>query len=84
MSDKLVQALQLITIGFMWIFTIGVLTFVPWLVYVAARWHDALNWSLVIAIVFLPVYIFVAATLSYVYFGLRHGLREGGTADPGE
>ena len=84
MSEKLVQVLQLITIGFMWIFTIGVLTFVPWLVFVAARWRDALNWSLVIAIVFLPVYIFVAATLSYVYFGLRRGRRDRGTSDPVE
>ncbi len=73
MSQTVIRALQLLTIGGMWVFTLGVLTFVPWLVFVAARWDDAPNWSLVIAIIFLPVYITVAATLTYVYFGLHRG-----------
>ena len=76
MPAGLIRVLQLITIALMWIFVLGVFIFVPWLVYVAARWHDALNWSLAIAIVFLPVYLIVAATLTYVYFGLRRHLPE--------
>ena len=81
MPAGVIRVLQLITITLMWIFTCGVLVFVPWLVYVAARWNDALNWSIVIAAVFLPVYIIVAATLTYVYFGLRRGLPRGGAPD---
>ena len=77
MAAGLIRVLQLITITLMWIFALGVVVFVVWLVFVAARWHDALNWSLVIAVVFLPVYLIVAATLTYVYFGLRHGLSGG-------
>jgi len=73
MPKRMIRLLQLFTIAGMWAFTLGVLTFVPRLVVVAARWHDALNWSLVIAIIFLPVYVTVAATLTYVYFGLQRG-----------
>lgn len=71
MSHKIICSLQLGTICLMWIFVLGVMVFIPWLVFVAARWHDALNWSVVIAVVFLPVYLIVAAVLTYVYFGLR-------------
>jgi uncharacterized membrane protein YhaH (DUF805 family) len=60
----------------MWAFALAVLVFVPWLVFVAARWHDAENWSLVISIVMTPVYLTVAATLTYVYIGLRRGMRD--------
>ena len=65
--------LQYLTIFLMWIFCLCVLTFVPWLVYVAARWDDALNWSLAIAIVMTPVFLVVAAALTYVFFGLQRG-----------
>ena len=81
MPAGVIRVLQLITITLMWIFTLGVLVFVPWLVFVAARWNDALNWSIVIAAVFLPVYIIVAGTLTYVYFGLRRGLPKRGDRD---
>jgi uncharacterized membrane protein YhaH (DUF805 family) len=58
----------------MWLFALAVLVFVPWLVFVAARWQDAENWSLVISIVMTPVYLTVAAVLTYVYVGLRRGM----------
>jgi len=64
---------QFMTIILMWIFCLCVLTFVPWLVFVAARLDDALNWSLAIAIVMTPVFVIVAAALTYVYFGLQRG-----------
>jgi cation transport ATPase len=62
----------------MWLFALGVLVFVPWLVFVAARWNDAPHWSLAIAVVMMPVYLTVAATLTYVYVGLQRGAREDG------
>jgi hypothetical protein len=46
---------------------------VPWLVFVAARWDDAPNWSLAISLVALPVYLTVSAVLTYVFLGLRRG-----------
>ena len=68
-----IRNLQYLTIFLMWMFCLGVLTFVPWLVFVAARWNDALNWSLAIAIVMLPVFLAVAVSLTYVFFGLQRG-----------
>jgi hypothetical protein len=57
----------------MWIFAAAILIFVPWLIVVAARWNDALNWTLVISLVMTPVYLTVAGTLTYVFIGLRRG-----------
>ena len=72
-----IRILQYMTICLMWIFCLGVLTFVPWLVFVAARWNDALNWSLAIAIVMTPIFVVVAAALTYVFINLqRNATRE--------
>jgi len=76
-THRLIHALQYLSIFFMWSFALGILIFVPWLVFVAARWHDALNWSLAISVVMTPVYLTVAGTLTYVFIGLRRGAREG-------
>jgi membrane protein implicated in regulation of membrane protease activity len=79
-----IRVLQFFTICLMWLFTLGVLVFVPWLVFVAARWNDAPHWSLTIAVVMMPVYLTVAATLTYVYVGLQRGApkeRHGGAPE---
>jgi len=68
-----IRILQYMTIFLMWLFCLSILTFVPWLVFVAARWNDALNWSLAIAIIMLPVFVAVAVSLTYVFFGLQRG-----------
>jgi hypothetical protein len=70
--------MQFISISLMWVFTFGIMVLVPWLVFVAARWQDALNWSLVISLIYLPVYFTVAATLTYAYFGLQRGAPKDG------
>jgi len=71
-----IRFLQFISIFFMWSFAAGILVLVPWLVIVAARWHDALNWSLGISLVMLPVYLTVASTLTYVWIGLIRGAED--------
>jgi heme/copper-type cytochrome/quinol oxidase subunit 2 len=68
-----IQALQFLSICLMWAFAMGVLVFIVWLVLVAARWHDALNWTLAISLIMAPVYLTVAGTLTYVFIGLRRG-----------
>ena len=75
MRHPWVQGLQYVSIVLMWIFALGIIILVPWLVFVAARWHDALNWSLVISLIMTPVYLTVSATLTYVFFGLKRGER---------
>lgn len=68
-----IRGLQYLSIFFMWIFAVGILILVPWLISVAARLNDALNWTVAISVVMTPVYLTVAGTLTYVFIGLRRG-----------
>jgi hypothetical protein len=68
-----IHGLQYLSILLMWLFAAGILTFVPWLIVVAARWNDALNWTVAISLVMTPVYLTVVGTLTYVFVGLRRG-----------
>ena len=68
-----ISSLQFVSIFLMWSFAAGILIFVPWLIVVAARWNDALNWTVAISVVMTPVYLTVAGTLTYVFIGLRRG-----------
>jgi cation transport ATPase len=71
-----IRALQYLSIFVMWMFALAIVIFIPWLIAVAARWNDALNWTLAISLVMLPVYLTVAGTLTYVFIGLRRGAAE--------
>ena len=77
-----IQGLQFLSICLMWAFAMGVLVFIVWLVFVAARWHDALNWTLAISLVMAPVYLTVSGTLTYVFIGLKRGAPKRGD-EPG-
>ena len=68
-----IRSIQYLSILLMWLFAAGTLVFVPWLIVVAARWNDALNWTVAISLVMTPVYLTVAGTLTYVFIGLRRG-----------
>ena len=75
-----IRGLQFLSICLMWAFAMGVLAFIVWLVLVAARWNDALNWTLAISLIMAPVYLTVAGTLTYVFIGLKRGAPQ----NPGE
>jgi len=76
-----IRTLQFLSISLMWGFGISILIFVPWLISVAATWHDALNWTLAISLVMTPVYLTVAGTLTYVFIGLYRGAPKEGDSD---
>ena len=71
-----IRGIQYLSILLMWLFAAGTLIFVPWLIVVAARWNDALNWTVAISVVMTPVYLTVAGTLTYVFIGLQRGAPE--------
>jgi hypothetical protein len=73
-----IRSLQAISILMMWLFAAAILVFIPWLIAVAARWNDALNWTVAISLVMTPVYLTVAGTLTYVFIGLRRGAPKDG------
>jgi hypothetical protein len=74
-----IRGLQYLSIFLMWMFALAIVIFIPWLVVVAARWNDALNWTLAISLVMLPVYLTVAGTLTYVFIGLRRAAPDRGS-----
>jgi hypothetical protein len=59
-----IHGLQYLSIPLMWLFAAGILVFVPCLIVVAARWNDALNWTVAISLVMTPVYLTVVGTLT--------------------
>lgn len=73
MKRVFIRILQYLSIGFMWLFALGIISLVVWLVVVANEWKDAENWSLVISIVMIPVYLIVFFTLNYVFVELQRG-----------
>jgi cation transport ATPase len=78
-----IRGLQFASIFLMWMFAAGVLSLIVWLVLVAARWQDALNWTLAISLVMAPVYLTVAGTLTYVFIGLQRGAPKDGSGHQG-
>ena len=68
--------LALASIFLMWAFATAVLSLIVWLVLVAVRWQDALNWTVAISLVMAPVYLTVSGTLTYVFIGLMRGAPE--------
>jgi hypothetical protein len=74
MYDSWIRGLQFVSILLMWTFAAAILIFIPWLIVVAARWNDALNWTVAISLVMTPVYLTVAGTLTYVFIGLQRGV----------
>jgi CHASE2 domain-containing sensor protein len=74
-----IRTLQILSIVMMWAFLGGIVTWVLNMVRVSHSLGDALNASVGISLVAIPVYSLVAGILTYVYFGIQRG-RKG----PGE
>lgn len=73
-----IRALQLASIMLMWMFLVGVVSWIVNVVLVARSLGDALTASIGISLVAIPVYTLVASVLTYVFFGLQRGKRRGG------
>jgi hypothetical protein len=71
-----IRGLQFVSIFLMWMFATAVLALIVWLILVAVRWQDALNWTVAISLVMAPVYLTVSGTLTYVFIGLMRGTPE--------
>jgi|Deesub1362B_J571_1020462.scaffolds.fasta_scaffold02816_4 hypothetical protein len=73
MNQKWIQVLQWASISFMWVFVVTITVWITNLIRVAHELQDALNASVGISIVAIPLFWFLAAVLTYVFFGLRQG-----------
>jgi len=69
--DKIIYWLQVSSVSYIWVFVIGVAIWIFNLISVAHKHDDALNASVAISIVAIPVFFTLAAILTYVFIGLQ-------------
>jgi len=71
MKKKTIQIMQIASIVYIWIFVISVDSWIISLLRVAQRLDDALNASVAIGIVAIPLFLTIAGILTYVFVGLQ-------------
>jgi len=71
MQRKRIRLLQIASIVYIWIFVLAVDIWILSLLQVANELNDALNASVAIGIIAIPLFIMIASILTYVYIGLQ-------------
>ena len=66
-----VRVAQFVSIFVMWVFVLSISAWIFNLLALALELHDALQASIAIGLVAVPVYLTLASILTYVFFGLR-------------
>jgi arginine exporter protein ArgO len=72
-NKKLIYALQVASMAYIWFFVLAVAFWIINLIRVAHRLRDAVDASVAISIVAIPVFFILAAVLTYVFVGLQRG-----------
>jgi hypothetical protein len=73
--QRSIRTLQVLSIAMMWMFLGTIVTWILNEVNVARSLGDAMNASVGISLVAIPVYTLVAGVLTYVFFGIQRGRR---------
>ena len=81
MQKNTIRILQIASIVYIWIFVLAVDIWIISLLMVAIKLHDALNASVAIGIIAIPLFLTIAGILTYVYVGLQ---RESNTLTKGK
>jgi len=71
MNKKVIRSLQIASLAYIWVFVIAVDTWILSLLRVAKKLNDALNASVAIGIVAIPLFLTIASILTYVFVGLQ-------------
>ncbi len=79
MKKKTIRILQIASLIWIWIFVLGVDIWILSLLRVAKHLNDALNASVAIGIVAIPLFLIIASILTYVFVGLQKHRTEGET-----
>lgn len=72
-SKNPIYFMQIASVSFIWVFVWGVAIWIMNLIGVAHKLDDALNASVGISIVAIPVFFSLAIILTYVFVGLQRG-----------
>ncbi len=71
MNKKLIHTLQIASLAYIWVFVIAVDTWILSLLRIAKKLNDALNASVAIGILAIPLFLTIASILTYVFVGLQ-------------
>lgn len=77
MQRKRIRVLQIASLTFIWIFVLSIDIWILSLLFVAKELNDALNASVAIGIIAIPLFLTIASILTYVFVGLqKHRVKE--------
>lgn len=71
MTNKRIFILQVVSIGLIWVFVLAVDIWIASLLFVAHELNDALNASVAIGLLAIPLFLTIAIILTYVFVGLQ-------------
>ena len=71
MRNRTIKILQIMSIAYIWIFVLAIDTWIVSLLLVAMKLNDAINASVAISIVTIPIFLAIAGILTYVFIGLQ-------------
>ena len=72
-ESRLVAALQVVSVVMIWVFVLGISSWIVHLIRLSRRLDDVPSASVGISIVAIPVFLTGASVLTYVFVGLRRG-----------
>ena len=72
-EQKVIFGLQVFSVAMIWVFCLGISTWIIHLLRLSRRLHDVPSATLGISIVMIPVFLTGASVLTYVFIGLRRG-----------
>jgi hypothetical protein len=73
MNPRILYFFQVLSLLGIWVFVLGVSTWIIRLIWIAHRLNDMPGGSLAISVVAIPVFLTGATVLTYVFVGLRRG-----------
>lgn len=83
-TPRYVFIMQVTSLGFMWVFVGAITWWIFRLITVALELHDAPDASVGISIIVIPVFLTLAAVLTYVFVGLQRNRTEDSTMNETE
>ena len=75
-ADRWIYALQIASVAGIWIFVLGICSWILHLLDLSHQLHDVPSASVAISIVAIPVFLTGAVVLTYVFVGLRRSRNE--------
>ena len=77
MRKKVIFGLQILSLAHIWIFVLAIDGWILSLLAVSRRLDDAINASVAIGIIAIPLFLTIASLLTYVFVGLQRHRRTG-------